>query len=208
MKRRGFLIAGGLLGGGVLLGVGLTTAPSARSRVGDRTELPTEPGQVALNGWVKLMPDGRVIVATPRAEMGQGVHTALAMLVAEELDADWSQVSTEQAPLARIYANTALLLNVLPFSSDDGQPAGRPSQALGAARRLSAEFASHGRILQRARCLGTDAPGRRHGPRNIGRCCGAALECGSGQLSGAGGRGSPPGQRAPGRLMASWPQTR
>jgi isoquinoline 1-oxidoreductase beta subunit len=119
MKRRGFLIAGGLLGGGVLLGVGLSTPPSARSRLGDKTTLPTEGGQIALNGWVKLMPDGRVIVATPRAEMGQGVHTALAMLVAEELDADWSQVSTEQAPLAQIYANTALLLNVLPFSSDD-----------------------------------------------------------------------------------------
>ncbi|OYU26075.1 MAG: acylaldehyde oxidase [Burkholderiales bacterium PBB2] len=119
MKRRGFLIAGGLLGGGVLLGVGLTTAPSAASRLGDKTQLPTEPGQVALNGWVKILPEGRVIVASPRAEMGQGVHSALAMLVAEELDADWKQVSTEQAPLAQIYANTAVMVNVLPFSADD-----------------------------------------------------------------------------------------
>ncbi|WIV96762.1 xanthine dehydrogenase family protein molybdopterin-binding subunit [Kinneretia aquatilis] len=119
MKRRGFLIAGGLLGGGVLLGVGLTTAPSPASRLGDKALLPTEPGQVALNGWVKILPDGRVTVASPRAEMGQGVHSALAMLVAEELDADWKQVSTEQAPLAQIYANTAVMVNVLPFSADD-----------------------------------------------------------------------------------------
>ena len=119
MKRRGFLIAGGLLGGGMLLGVSLTTPPSARSRLGDKASFPASGDQVALNGWVKIMLDGRVIVASPRAEMGQGVHTALAMLVAEELDADWASVSTEQAPIAQIYANTALLLNVLPFASDD-----------------------------------------------------------------------------------------
>ncbi|MCV2356664.1 xanthine dehydrogenase family protein molybdopterin-binding subunit [Paucibacter sp. B2R-40] len=119
MKRRGFLIAGGLLGGGVLLGVSLTTPPSTRSRLGDKNSFPASGDQVALNGWVKIMPDGRVIVASPRAEMGQGVHTALAMLVAEEMDADWASVSTEQAPVAQIYANTALLLNVLPFASDD-----------------------------------------------------------------------------------------
>ncbi|MCV2349394.1 xanthine dehydrogenase family protein molybdopterin-binding subunit [Paucibacter sp. Y2R2-4] len=119
MKRRGFLIAGGLLGGGALLGVSLSTPPSAQSRLGDKTIFPASGEQVALNGWVKIMPDGRVIVASPRAEMGQGVHTALAMLVAEEMDADWAKVSTEQAPVAQIYANTALLINVIPFSADD-----------------------------------------------------------------------------------------
>ncbi len=119
MKRRGFLIAGGLIGGGALLGVSLSTPPSARSRLGDNTSFPASGEQVALNGWIKIMPDGRVIVAAPRAEMGQGVHTALAMLVAEEMDADWAKVSTEQAPVAQIYANTALLINVLPFSADD-----------------------------------------------------------------------------------------
>ncbi|MFY7865181.1 molybdopterin cofactor-binding domain-containing protein [Roseateles sp.] len=119
MKRRGFLIAGGLVGGGVLLGVSLTRPPTAQSRLGDKTIFPAQGEQVALNGWVKIMPDGSVIVASPRAEMGQGVHTALAILVAEEMDADWAKVSTEQAPVAQIYANTALLINVIPFSADD-----------------------------------------------------------------------------------------
>jgi len=119
IKRRGFLIAGGLAGGGLLLGVGISTPPSARARLGDKQMFAPAAGQLALNGWVKITREGRVIVATPRAEMGQGVHSALAMLVAEELDADWSMVGTEQAPAAQIYANAALLLNVAPFESDD-----------------------------------------------------------------------------------------
>src|SRR5450830_1861442 len=76
-------------------------------------------GQVALNAWVKITPDDRVIVAAPRSEMGQGVHTGLAQLLADELDARWDQVSVEAAPLARVYANTALLLNVSPLLPDD-----------------------------------------------------------------------------------------
>ncbi|MEJ6003234.1 xanthine dehydrogenase family protein molybdopterin-binding subunit [Paucibacter soli] len=120
MKRRGFLIAGGLAGGGLLLGVGISSnPPTARARLGDKQVFAPAQGQLALNGWVKITREGRVIVATPRAEMGQGVHSALAMLVAEELDADWSKVGTEQAPAAQIYANAALLLNVAPFDADD-----------------------------------------------------------------------------------------
>ncbi|CAG1019835.1 xanthine dehydrogenase YagR molybdenum-binding subunit [Burkholderiaceae bacterium] len=116
LRRRRFLIAGSLASGELLVGC---AAPSSVSRLGDREVFHPTGDQVALNGWVKITPEGKVIVATPRSEMGQGVHTALAMLVAEELDAPWSDVSVEQAPIARIYANAALLLNVSPFLPDD-----------------------------------------------------------------------------------------
>ena len=72
-----------------------------------------------MNAWLKIAQDGRVIVAAPRAEMGQGVHTALAMLVAEELDADWARVEVQHTPVGALYANTALLLNASPFEVDD-----------------------------------------------------------------------------------------
>jgi len=78
-----------------------------------------EQGEVALNGWVKIAPDGKVTVAVPRSEMGQGVLTSLPMLLVEELDARWEDVKVEQAPVARIYANATMLLNVVPFTSDD-----------------------------------------------------------------------------------------
>jgi isoquinoline 1-oxidoreductase beta subunit len=137
MSRRGFLITGAVAGGGLLVGC---SRPSAQSRLGDTTIFAPMGDQVALNGWVKITPDNRVIVAVPRSEMGQGVHTALAMLVADELDAAWSQVQVEQAPLDKIYANTALMLNMLPLQPDDdgvlSQLARSSAQALGYALSL------------------------------------------------------------------------
>ncbi len=59
----------------------------------------------APNAWVRITPDGRVTVVCGSAEMGQGVLTAIPMLVAEELDADWRRVRVEQAPVDKAYAN-------------------------------------------------------------------------------------------------------
>lgn len=57
------------------------------------------------NAYLRITPDDRVTVVCGSAEMGQGVLTAIPMLVAEELDADWSKVSVEQAPVDQAYAN-------------------------------------------------------------------------------------------------------
>ncbi|HEX5312434.1 xanthine dehydrogenase family protein molybdopterin-binding subunit [Aquabacterium sp.] len=116
LSRRQFLIAGTAVGGGLLVGC---ASPTPANRLGSPTDFPAAQGEVALNGWVKIGPDGRITVAVPRSEMGQGVMTSLPMLLVEELDARWEDVSVEQAPVARIYANTALLLNVIPFGVDD-----------------------------------------------------------------------------------------
>ena len=112
LNRRRFLLTGAALGGGLLVGC-------SAQRLGEGATFEPVDGQVALNAWVKITPDDRVIVAAPRSEMGQGVHTGLAQLLADELDARWEQVSVEAAPLARVYANTALLLNVSPLLPDD-----------------------------------------------------------------------------------------
>ncbi len=116
LSRRQFLIAGTAVGGGLLVGC---ASPSAENRLGSKADFPEANGEVALNGWVKISPDGKVTVAVPRSEMGQGVLTSLPMLLVEELDAKWEDVAVEQAPVAKIYANTALLINVIPFGVDD-----------------------------------------------------------------------------------------
>jgi isoquinoline 1-oxidoreductase beta subunit len=82
-------------------------------------------GDIALNGWIKLAPDGSIILAMPRSEMGQGVHTALPMLAAEELDVPLSAMRIEQAGPDSIYGNIATLVASLPFhpaeaDSEDG----------------------------------------------------------------------------------------
>ena len=122
LSRRRFLLTGAALGGGLLVGC------SAR-RLGDGATFEPVGDQVALNAWLKITPDDRVIVAAPRSEMGQGVHTGLAQLLADELDARWEQVSVEAAPLARVYANTALLLNVSPWLPDDDSLLARLTRA-------------------------------------------------------------------------------
>ncbi|RZT97724.1 xanthine dehydrogenase family protein molybdopterin-binding subunit [Rivibacter subsaxonicus] len=124
--RRRLLIAGSALAGGLIVGCA-DNRPAAR--VGKPGQLAPEAGKVALNGWVRVGTDGSVSVAVPRAEMGQGVHSALAMLVAEELDANWSRVSVEQAPLEQSYANTALFLNLVPLQPDDDSATARMVRA-------------------------------------------------------------------------------
>jgi isoquinoline 1-oxidoreductase beta subunit len=57
----------------------------------------------APNAFVRIAPDGSVTVIVARSELGQGVYTALPMLVAEELDADWRKVHVESAPVAEAY---------------------------------------------------------------------------------------------------------
>ena len=80
MKRRTFLLAGLGTGGALFLGWALLPP---RQRLVGGTRPDTGGTAVALNGWVVIGADGVVTVVSPKAEMGQGITTALAMLVAE-----------------------------------------------------------------------------------------------------------------------------
>jgi isoquinoline 1-oxidoreductase beta subunit len=110
------LLAGLAAGGALVVGWGL--APP-RQRLHAARPLPVTGGAVALNGWVAIAPDGTVSVVVPRSEMGQGVHTALPMLLAEELDVPLARVAVMQAPIDKIYANLAVMRDNLPFHPDD-----------------------------------------------------------------------------------------
>jgi isoquinoline 1-oxidoreductase beta subunit len=81
--------------------------------------MPLLRGEAALNGWIKISEDGTVTVAMPRSEMGQGVHTTLATLVAEELDVPLARVRLENAPDDKIFGNVVTLPDGLPFHPDD-----------------------------------------------------------------------------------------
>ena len=80
IKRR-HIILGGIGAAGALV-IGWMAAPQ-RQRLVPGHSLATGPGQVALNGWVKVAADNTVTVVMSQAEMGQGVHTVLAMLLAD-----------------------------------------------------------------------------------------------------------------------------
>jgi isoquinoline 1-oxidoreductase beta subunit len=111
MKRRAFLLTG--LGVAGVLVVGWGVLPP-RPRLGGVDLLPVVDGEVALNGWIKIAADGGVLLAMSQSEMGQGVHTALAMLVAEELDVPLARVRLIPAGHDRIYGNVAMFVSALP----------------------------------------------------------------------------------------------
>ena len=115
MKRR--FVLGTLAASGALV-VGWSVLPP-RQRLSGSAPLPGGAGQQALNGWVKIGSDNSVTVMVAKSEMGQGVITSLAMLLADELDGDWAQVRTEHPPLDAIYNNIATLVDGLPFHPDE-----------------------------------------------------------------------------------------
>ncbi len=119
MKRRTWLLSALGVSGALVVGWGVLPA---RSRLGSPQSMLPSQGEVALNGWIKIAADGSVVMAMPRSEMGQGVHTALAMLVAEELDIPLSRVRLEQAGADTIYGNVAMLMGGLPFHPSESKP--------------------------------------------------------------------------------------
>ncbi|GAA0657579.1 isoquinoline 1-oxidoreductase beta subunit [Sphingomonas insulae] len=95
-----------LIGGGA--GVGLIVAWAVWPRR-YQPNLTAAPGETAFGAWLKIGSDGHVTVAVPQLEHGQGVYTALAQIVADELGADWRTVGVEAAPLNPLYANPLAL---------------------------------------------------------------------------------------------------
>jgi isoquinoline 1-oxidoreductase beta subunit len=103
--RRAFIGTGAVAGGGLVLGVaGVVLSPSRHSVVSDNG---AELGE--LTTWITVTPDNLVTVLIPHCEMGQGAQTALAMMAAEEMEADWSLVRVKEAPATGNYASAYII---------------------------------------------------------------------------------------------------
>lgn len=101
-SRRQFLRAGAALGGGLVVGYGVPARALAQPAHYQRR---APAGEHAPTAYVRIATDGSVTVACGKAEMGQGILTGFAQIVADELDADWRRVRVEQAPVHLDYAN-------------------------------------------------------------------------------------------------------
>jgi len=107
VSRRGFLKAGAAATGGLVLGFVLP----AGGRFAQAADA-ARPTVYAPNAFLRVAPDNTVTVIVNRLEFGQGVHTALPMVIADELDADWSQVRAELAPAADVYKDPAFGIQI------------------------------------------------------------------------------------------------
>lgn len=130
MPRRNFLKASVMVSGGFLIGFhfpGVTALASAQ---------PSSADSFMPNAFVRIGTDERVTVIVNHSEMGQGVYTSLPMLLAEELDADWSKVGFEPAPVDPKYNHPAFGMQITGGSSSVWSGLEQFRQAGAAARAM------------------------------------------------------------------------
>jgi isoquinoline 1-oxidoreductase beta subunit len=98
LTRRSFLRVSATAASGLLVSLYLDL-PSAAAQEGTAPK----PKAYPPDAFVQIKPDGKILITVNRLEFGQGVYTSLPMLLADEMDADWSQVIAELAPAADVY---------------------------------------------------------------------------------------------------------
>ena len=127
VKRRAFLIGSALVAGGGVFGIKWADS-SARERA---AALTTGAKDGSFGTWIKVGEDSRITIYTPHIDMGTGTSTALAQMVADELDADWDKVSVESAPAETAFANSTLARGFLSdMSGKPGMVAALPESLL------------------------------------------------------------------------------
>jgi CO/xanthine dehydrogenase Mo-binding subunit len=93
LSRRQFVAAGAAAGAGLVVGFYLPHAGRSTKEV------------FSPNAYLRITPDNKITIVVARSEMGQGVRTALPMILAEELEADWKQIEIEQAGASTLYGD-------------------------------------------------------------------------------------------------------
>ncbi len=104
VKRRAFLIGGAALVGGGLFALGWGDRSARKGAMA----LTAGKGESSFLGWIKIAADDVITLYSPHIDFGQGSQTALAQMLADELDADWKHIVVEQAPPHMGFANVAL----------------------------------------------------------------------------------------------------
>jgi isoquinoline 1-oxidoreductase beta subunit len=106
VSRRNFLKVSAGIGGGLILAFGLVDKANAQAAGGGGGGRPPGPPAppFAPSAYVRIAPDGRITLYSKNPEIGQGIKTAFGLILAEELDAKWSDVTVEQSPInAAVY---------------------------------------------------------------------------------------------------------
>jgi isoquinoline 1-oxidoreductase beta subunit len=114
MQRRTFLIAGALATGTLLVGCASSTRQQLRN---NKQTLAAD--SITLNAWVEVSTAGKVTVRIGQSEMGQGIQTALVMLVAEEMDCGYENTGFRFSGIDSVYGNVAGIAAGVPLRPDD-----------------------------------------------------------------------------------------
>jgi len=134
LSRRDFLKTSAVVGGGLVVAF---VIPGAR-----RFASAAPAASFAPNAFLRVGNDDSVTVLIAHSEMGQGIWTSLPMLIAEELDADWSKIRVEHAPAAAAYAHTQFGMQMTGGSTSTWSEFDRYRQAGAAARQMLMQAAA------------------------------------------------------------------
>src|SRR6202047_4162027 len=93
VSRRAFVATGVAAGAGLVIGFYLPRGTGSQKE------------SFSPNAYLRITPDNRVTIVVARSEMGQGIRTALPMILAEELEADWKQIEIEQAGASTLFGD-------------------------------------------------------------------------------------------------------
>lgn len=115
ISRRRFILASTVAGGGLLVGYA-ATRPSRHRVANDQLAKGEEK---FVTNFIKINPDNEITIYVLHSEIGQGIHTALAQMAADELDANWEDVTVEQAPAMDLYAASDMIKG---FAEEYGVP--------------------------------------------------------------------------------------
>src|SRR5262245_2159656 len=101
MNRRQFLLTTSVVGGALVLGFYLPSRQAAAAIIADKPWTPPTEGGTEVNAWLVIGSDDTVTIRVAQSEMGEGVFTSMPMLIAEELECDWTKVHAEYASANR-----------------------------------------------------------------------------------------------------------
>ena len=131
-NRRDFLKAGASISAGLVVACFMPLGV----RKAFAQDVAKKPAQIPPNAFVRIAPDSSVTVLLKHSEMGQGVWTSIPMVVADELDCDWSKVKVEHAPAAPEYAHTVFGIQMTGGSTSTWESFAQLRQAGATARAL------------------------------------------------------------------------
>jgi isoquinoline 1-oxidoreductase beta subunit len=135
LTRRHFIITAATAAGGFAIGLGTAPQPAAAASV--RTQPWDDDGYSAhdIDAWIAIDPDDSILIRYQRSEMGQGSMTALPMIIAEELQCDWSKVRIEYASANRSMRENKVYGDMFSTGSRSVRASQKKMQQVGASAR-------------------------------------------------------------------------
>jgi isoquinoline 1-oxidoreductase beta subunit len=144
-SRRHFILTAASAAGGLLVGIGAAPEDARAATISNQPWNDNDYARHEIDSWIAIDPDDSILIRYQRSEMGQGSMTALPMIIAEELQCDWSKVRIEYAPSTRSVRENRVYGDMFSHGSMSVRQSQKKMQQVGASARERLIAAAAGR---------------------------------------------------------------